>query len=156
MFFNAGNKERRECGGHLQVLPGVVLNNMDLGEGGILAEGISNLIQITKSNFNPSRLMICGDKTLMQTSNSELVQKVPSSEFALRKKTWRANTAEVGCWQGGLGGGRRGWGEMAPLSNLFKVKLKNWGDQCVVAAILNPVLDKGAFALFCAADVFVK
>ena len=38
-------------------------------------------------------------------------------------------------------------GEMAPLSNLFKVKLKNWGDQCVVAAILNPVLDKGAFAL---------
>ena len=81
----------------MQVLPGVVLNNMDLGEGGILAEGISNLIQITKSNFNPSRLMICGDKTLMQTSNSELVQKVPSSEFALRKKTWRANTAEVGC-----------------------------------------------------------
>ena len=47
-------------------------------------------------------------------------------------------------------------GEMAPLSNLFKVKLKNWGDQCVVAAILNPVLGKGAFALFCAADVFVK
>ena len=86
MFFNAGNKERRECGGHLQVLPGVVLNNMDLGEGGILAEGISNLIQITKSNFNPSQLMIFGDKTLMQTSNSELVQKVPSSEFALRKK----------------------------------------------------------------------
>ena len=97
LFLNAGNKERRECGGHLQVLPGVVLNNMDLGEGGILAEGISNLIQITKSNFNPSRLMICGDKTMMQTSNSELVQKVPSSEFALRKKTWRANTAEVGC-----------------------------------------------------------
>ena len=54
------------------------------------------------------------------------------------------------------GEGRRGWGEMAPLSNLFKVKLKNWGDQCVVAAILNPVLGKGAFALFCAADVFVK
>ena len=97
MFFNAGNKERRECGGHLQVLPGVVLNNMDLGEGGILAEGISNLIQITKSNFNPSQLMIFVDKTLMQTSNSELVQKVPSSEFALRKKTLRANTAEVGC-----------------------------------------------------------
>ena len=70
----------------MQVLPGVVLNNMDLGEGGILAEGISNLIQITKSNFNPSQLMIFGDKTLMQTSNSELVQKVPSSEFALRKK----------------------------------------------------------------------
>ena len=67
------------------------------GEGGILAEGISNLIQITKSNFNPSRLMIFVDKTLMQTSNSELVQKVPSSEFALRKKTLRANTAEVGC-----------------------------------------------------------
>ena len=69
------------------------------GEGeGILVEGISNLIQITKSNFNPSRLMICGDKTMMQTSNSELVQKVPSSEFALRtKKTLRANTAEVGC-----------------------------------------------------------
>ena len=68
------------------------------GEGeGILVEGISNLIQITKSNFNPSRLMICGDKTMMQTSNSELVQKVPPSEFALRKKTWRANTAEVGC-----------------------------------------------------------
>ena len=80
----------------MQVLPGVVLNNMDLGEGGILAEGISNLIQITKSNFNPSQLMIFGDRTLMQTSNSELVQKVPSSEFALRKKTWRANTA-VGC-----------------------------------------------------------
>ena len=59
------------------------------GGGGILAEGISNLIQITKSNFNPSQLMIFGDKTLMQTSNSELVQKVPSSEFALRKKTWR-------------------------------------------------------------------
>ena len=81
----------------MQVLPGVVLNNMDLGEGGILAEGISNLIQITKSNFNPSQLMIFVDKTLMQTSNSELVQKVPSSEFALRKKTLRANTAEVGC-----------------------------------------------------------
>ena len=45
---------------------------------------------------------------------------------------------------------------MAPLLNLLEVKLKNWGDQCVVAAILNPVLDKGAFALFCAADVFVK
>ena len=81
----------------MQVLPVVVLNNMDLGEGEILAEGISNLIQITKSNFNPGQLMIFGDKTLMQTSNSELVQKVPSSEFALRKKTWRANTAEVGC-----------------------------------------------------------
>ena len=132
----------------MQVLPGVVLNNMDLGEGGILAEGISNLIQITKSNFNPSQLMIFDDKTLMQTSNSELVQKVPSSEFALRKKKLGEQirlklAADREDW------GEGGWdgGEMAPLSNLFKVKLKNWGDQCVVAAILNPVLDKGAFAL---------
>ena len=141
----------------MQVLPGVVLNNMDLGEGGILAEGISNLIQITKSNFNPSRLMICGDKTLMQTSNSELVQKVPSSEFAFRKKKLVEQIRlKLAADRGDWGEGRRGWGEMVPLSNLFKVKLKNWGDQCVVAAILNPVLDKGAFALFCAADVFVK